>query len=617
MKTPVRLFLLLFLATSMTSLSFAAPREGEVVYREVCAGCHDAAGARTPPRETLAALPSARIVTALETGTMRVIGNFSMSGPERVAVAEYLTGKPFDPNWADSGANRCAPTDWPVGEPFAQPHWNGWGNGLANARYQDSKAAGLDAKSVPRLKLKWAFAFPGETFVESQPTIVGGRLFVGSPSGVVYALDARTGCTHWTYTADAAVKAPVTLAAIDNGYAVFFGDQAGRVYALDAVTGEEFWKRVGDEHPSARVTGGVQVFEGRVYVPMASLEEALAMDKNYLCCIFRGSVSAYEAATGDLAWRQYTIIEAPDQPSKDSHGKPMVGPSGASVWSAVTIDPVGRRLYAGTGDNYSNPTTETSDSIVAFDLDSGEMMWSYQGLAGDAWNVGCMAVPKVNCPEGEGPDEDMGASPILTTLADGRQVLIATQKSGVAHAIDPAAKGALIWHKKLAKGGIQGGFQWGQATAGNVLYASKSDTRWLSDSSIGADAKLDPRAGGGLVAVDLANGEVLWEASPVDCGERPRCSPSQSAAVSAIGDVVFSGSQSGHMRAFNARTGELVWNFDTVRDYETVNGARGRGGAIDQAGPVAVDGMLYFNSGYAKFAGAPGNVLLAFGLEEN
>jgi polyvinyl alcohol dehydrogenase (cytochrome) len=293
----------------------------------------------------------------------------------------------------------------------------------------------------------------------------------------------------------------------------------------------------------------------------------------------------------------------------------MVGPSGAAVWSAITIDEKRRRIYVGTGDNYSNPATATSDGVLALDLDNGKMIWSYQGLGGDAWTVGCMAVPKVNCPEGAGPDEDMGASPILATLPDGDQVIIATQKSGVAHAIDPQNDGAVLWRNKFAKGGLHGGFLWGQATDGKLLFASKSDTRWLSESSISADAAFDPTAGGGLIAVDLATGKLLWEAPPIDCNGRSRCSPSQSAAVSVIGDAVFSASQSGEMRAFDIDTGIEIWRFDTVRDFETVNGARGRGGAIDQAGAVAVDGMLYFNSGYAKFSGHPGNVLLAFGFD--
>ena len=361
--------------------------------------------------------------------------------------------------------------------------------------------------------------------------------------------------------------------------------------------------------------GGVQLHNGKLYVPMASFEEALAMDPDYTCCVFRGSVLAYEADSGKRLWKQFTIKQVPSPIGKDTNGKVMHGPSGAGVWSAVTIDPKRQLIYIGTGDNYSNPTSDTSDSVVALELDSGEMAWIYQGLGGDAWNVGCMAKEQVNCPENTGPDEDMGASPILATLADGSNVLIGAQKSGVAHVLDPDAKGALKWQKKLAEGGVQGGLQWGQATDGRVLYASRSDVRWLSeDGVLSAEVALDPNAGGGLVAVDLASGNILWDAPPVSCEGRTRCSPAQGAAVTAIPGVVFSGSQSGEMRAFAAATGKEIWRFDTVRDFDTVNGAKGRGGSIDQAGTVIVDGMVYFNSGYSKFGANPGNVLLGFGL---
>ncbi|HCU89291.1 MAG TPA: cytochrome C oxidase Cbb3 [Gammaproteobacteria bacterium] len=595
---------------------FADDRDGMTVYKTECASCHDSNTPRTPPFSMLRELKTNRIVSALETGTMRIIGTFNLTGPERVAVSEFITGKPYDLKWDDSGTNFCESAPWPKSDPFAAPHWNGWGNGLANTRFQSAAHANLTVTEVPKLKLKWAFAFPGETFVESQPTVVGGRLFIGSPNGTVYALDAKTGCTHWRFKAEAPVKAPVSVGYLKNGkYALFFGDQSGRVYSLDAANGTLRWMDIGDDHPSARVTGGVQLYNGKLYVPMASWEEVLAMAEDYTCCVFRGSVIAYDSDSGKRLWKQFTIEQTPGPIGEDTNGKVMHGPSGAGVWSAVTIDPKRKLIYIGTGDNYSNPTSDTSDSIMALDLDSGEITWVYQGLTGDAWNVGCMLKEQVNCPKNAGPDEDMGASPILATLPDGSNVLIGAQKSGFAHALDPDAKGAPKWKKKLAKGGVQGGLQWGQATDGKVLYASRSDVRWLSeDGALADDIALDPNAGGGLLAVDLTSGEILWEAPPVSCKDRTRCSPAQGAAVTAMPSVVFSGSQSGEMRAFDALTGKEIWRVDTVRDFDTVNGAKGRGGSIDQAGAVVVDGMVYFNSGYSKFGANPGNVLLSFGL---
>ncbi|MEM7542417.1 MAG: PQQ-binding-like beta-propeller repeat protein [Pseudomonadota bacterium] len=596
----------------------APARDGETVYIAECATCHNSNTPRTPTFDVLKGLETGRIVSALESGAMRIIGTFSLTAPERIAVAEYITGDAYNANWKSQEGSQCAAADqWPATDPFADPHWNGWGGNLANTRSQTAANAQLDVEQIPELELKWAFAFPGETFVESQPSVVGGRIFVGSPSGTVYALDAKSGCIHWTFQAEAPVKAPVSIGALDDGsFGVFFGDQAGRVYSLNAVNGAERWRDIGDDHPSARVTGGVQLFEGKVYVPMASLEEGLAMDPGYECCVFRGSVIAYRADTGQRIWKQYTIKKLPAKIGRTTTGDLQFGPSGAAVWSAVTIDTKLRRIYLGTGDNYSNPPSGTSDSVLAFDLDSGELAWNYEGLGGDAWNIGCMSTPKVNCPENEGPDEDMGASPILVSLPSGKRLLIGAQKTGVAHALDPDNNGELVWRKQLAEGGVQGGLQWGQSTDSGVLYASRSDLGWLSEEVMVAKPVIDPNQGGGTLAVDLETGEILWEADPVSCAGREVCSPAAGAAITTIPGALFTGSLSGEMRALDTSTGEEIWRYDTVREYDTVNGANGRGGAIEQAGAVIVGGMVYFNSGYSKWGALPGNVLLAFGLPD-
>jgi len=602
------------LAGLLASDAVAISRSGEAVYQANCASCHSSGSPRTPTLANLKKLETGRIVHALESGVMRVIGTFELNGPERVAVAEYITNKPYEANWRGATTNECAEHTWPGPDPFTRPHWNGWGGSLGNTRFQPAAHANLERDAVPRLKLKWAFAFPGETFTESQATIVDGRLFIGSPSGTVYALDAKTGCTAWTFTANAGVKAPITIGR--NGgadrYAAYFGDQSGYIYALDAATGKLLWKKQGDDHESARVTGGIQFFEGRVYVPMSSLEELLTVVPDYVCCVFRGSVAAYDAATGDRIWKHYMITDEPVTKTEDTVGNPMLGPSGASVWSAVTIDQKLRRIYVGTGDNYSNPTTDTSDAIVALSLDTGEQLWIYQGLGGDAWNIGCGMESKYGCPKDAGPDEDMGASPILVNRPDGSRVLIGAQKSGVAHTLDPDRDGALLWKRKVAEGGVQGGLQWGQSSDGRFIYASRSDLNWLDSGVYGPEPKIDPNKGGGLMAINLDDGEIAWEVAPVDCTGREQCSPAQTQAVTAIPGVVFSGSQSGEMRAFDTTTGELLWRFDAVREYETVNGARGQGGSIDQAGTVIVDGMVYFNSGYSKWGARGGNVVLAF-----
>ncbi len=97
---------------------------------------------------------------------------------------------------------------------MAHQGWNGWGNGIANHRFQSAAAAGLTADSVPRLKLKWAFGFPGGTSAFGQPAVVAGRVFVGSDIGYVYSLDASSGCVYWSYRPLAGVRNAMTVGSI-------------------------------------------------------------------------------------------------------------------------------------------------------------------------------------------------------------------------------------------------------------------------------------------------------------------------------------------------------------------------------------------------------------------
>ncbi|MSR15790.1 MAG: cytochrome C oxidase Cbb3 [Gammaproteobacteria bacterium] len=587
--------------------------DGKAIYNQHCAACHDSGAARAPTPETLREMEPVAVVRALETGVMRIVGTFSLNGPQRVAVAEYVTGKKYVANWAASTTNQCAPSTWPSAAPLAAPQWNSWGANQQNTRFQPSEMAKLARDEVKDLELQWAFAFPGETLAEAHASVIDGRLFVGSRSGTVYALDAKTGCTHWTTQANAAVKGPVLLGQMTDGrWMAFFGDVSGRAYAVDAASGAPVWQIVADEHPSARLTGGFQLVDGRLYIPISSLEEGLAADPNYQCCTFRGAVIRVDAATGKIDWKQHTIADLPKQETSSVTGKTHFGPNGASVWSAPTIDLRQRRMYVSSGDNYTQPATTTSDAILALSLEKGEVLWSYQGLPGDAWNVSCSLPVKTNCPSSGGPDHDMGSSPILVNLDGGKRLLLGGQKTGVMHAIDPDHEGALVWKTRVAKGGILGGIEWGSAADDKAVFVAVSDAQWEKGLFFGDKVALDPKVGGGLFALDLKTGKPLWQAPPVSCAGRERCSPAQTAAVTAIPGVVFSGSMSGVMRAFNSETGEVLWQYDTVQEYKTVNGAPGRGGAIDQSGAVVVDGWVYISSGYANWGGLPGNVLLAF-----
>lgn len=596
----------------------AHSRDGDAIYEEICAACHSSGAERTPSKAALETMSPEAILTALETGPMRIIGIFSMTGPERIAVAEHLSGKAYNANWQDSVANQCVPSAWPSDKPFAKPHWNGWGPGNDNSRFQPTSMAGLTAKDLANLELQWAFAFPGETVVESHASVVDGRLFVGSRGAQVHSLDATSGCTHWRFAADASVKTAVTIshAPVKGKYLAFFGDIAGAIYAVDAGTGKLVWKIYADSHPAARMIGGFQYLDGDLYVPVSSLEEGSAADPNYECCTFRASLIKIEAATGLVKWKTYVINEPAKLTGKNSTDRAMWGPSGAAIWSSPTLDPKRGLVYVSTGDNYSHPESAMSDSVVAISMASGEVAWFYKGLAGDVFTAACNLPDKTNCPTDAGPDHDMGASSMLVALPNGKEVLVAGQKNGVAHVLDPDAEGELLWQKKVAGGGILGGIEWGMANNGRYAFISKSDTEWVNQDFISATTTIDSTKGGGIVALDLQTQEFAWEAAPVSCAGRSRCSPSQSAAVSAIPGVVFSGSVSGVMRAFDENTGKVLWEFDAVREFETVNGASGKGGAIDGPGVVVVDGWVYFGSGYSKWGAEGGNVLLAFKVKK-
>jgi polyvinyl alcohol dehydrogenase (cytochrome) len=492
----------------------------------------------------------------------------------------------------------CGDKTVKIGNPAASD-WNGWSPAATNTRFQNSNAAGLTVAQVQKLKLKWAFGFEGDTIVFAQPSIIGNNLFVGSASGKVHALDTRTGCTHWMFQAESAVRPAIGMTPVGSVHALLFGDRGGTFYSLEAETGRLLWKKKVDDHAGARVTGSAVVHEGVIYIPVASGEETLARGNQYACCTFRGSVVALRVQDGSQVWKTYMIPEAASKTGE------TWGPSGAGVWSAPTLDVKRSRLYVGTGNNYSEPATATSDAIVGLDLKTGKIVWTRQTRPGDILNGNCQS--KDTCP---GPDYDFGASPILEKLDGGRELLLAGQKSGIVYALDPDKDGQVVWEARVGKGGVNGGVQWGMASDGRNLYAATSDV-----VRRGA-AGYDPKQGGGLTALRIADGKQVWHAAPAPCGDKMGCSPAQSAAVTVIPGVVFSGSLDGHLRAFSTEDGKVLWDFDTVRDFDTVNRVKASGGGVDGPGAVVAGGAVYVGSGYQRTGGMGGNVLLAFGTGE-
>jgi polyvinyl alcohol dehydrogenase (cytochrome) len=528
---------------------------------------------------------------------------------EREAVAAYLGTPGPEPGPKPEAFCKERAISLSQAPKFA---WNGWSPTLNNARFQSADAARLSVSQVQKLKLKWAFGLEGDISAYSQPTVVDGHVFIGSAAGRIYALEASTGCIEWTYQAGAPVREALATAPLGDHHAVLFGDLTGMFYALEAETGRLLWKKRIEEHEAALLTGSPVVYAGNVYEGVASWDETRAINPDYPCCSFRGSVVALRVRDGAQVWKTYTISDVPHPTGKTSTGTMRQGPSGAGIWSAPTIDLKRNRLYVTTGDNYSAPASTTSDAVLALDLATGRMLWSRQVTPGDVFNSGCVAgVNGPNCPEEgtKGPDFDFGSSAILVKTPEGRDLLVAGQKSGMVYALDPDRKGAIVWTQRVGKGGVIGGVQWGMASDGQNVYAAASDAYFFTKDQVRV---LSPDQGGGLTALRLTKGTKAWHYTPPSCGSKPGCSPAQSAAVTAIPGVVFSGSMDGHMRALASEDGRVLWDFDTVRPFTTVNGVAAKGGAIDGPGPVIVNGMLFMNSGYGRFGGTPGNVLLAF-----
>jgi polyvinyl alcohol dehydrogenase (cytochrome) len=596
----------------LSASALAAPayaQDGGALFRTYCATCHEAAGnSQAPGRDALSRMSPEQILQALETGAMKAQAA-ERSRAQRRVLAEYVSGKPLGSRPAIIPASAfCSNASGPFRASLAGPGWNGWGAGNANARFQSADNAGLAARDVPRLKLKWAFGLPGATSGGTQPVVAGGRIYVGDAEGDLFALDAKTGCVYWHTEVEAGIRSAITLGERNGGgLTAYFGDQAANMYAADAATGKVLWKVKLDDHPHAAITAASALYEGRLYVPISSREESKVADARYPCCTFRGSVLALDAVTGKRIWRTNMIEEKLVLGQKNSKGIQIVGPSGVPVWNTPTIDAERNVLYFGTGNNYSPPATTLSDSIIALDMTTGAIKWRRQQTENDIWNGTCRRPDReaAACPDADAPDVDFSVSPVLTTSRSGRPMLIAGNKSGMIWSLDPDRQGKIIWEQQIGKGSSGGGVLWGLAVGNDRVYVPNGFF----------DAK-SPDASGGMAAIELDTGRPIWSTPNPSCGDRKACKPSHAAAVTAIPGAVFSGTMDGQFYGYAADSGKILWQFNSVRDYATVNGVKANGGSMSNGGATIVEGMLFVHSGYSHHGAIiPGNVLLAFAPE--
>ena len=577
---------------------------GRKIFYATCYACHkDTVGNVAPGYSVMASMTPRAILASMDNGKMRLQAA-KLSERERLAVAEWLTNSELKTTVLPKEAYTSFTTIDENNRPASG--YSGWGGNIAGTGFRSTEQAGISTANINSLQLKWVFAFPDATIVRSKPAIVGNWLIVGTQFGDLFAINRKTGKPGWHFAASAAIRGAIVIQKQGNSITAFFADFSTNVYAIDVKTGKQLWnKRAGIDAQSA-TTGSVAVYGGKVFVPITSTEVASALNGEYNCCFSSGGVVALDAYTGKEIWQHRVIVEAAKETGKKKNGKPFYGPSGAPVWCSPTVDAKRGILYIGTGENYTYPTTSTSDAIQALDLKTGKLIWNFQATNGDAYNAACPFF--VNCPEKPGPDLDFGMAPILVNGKDGKDILVAGQKSGVVYALSP--NGKLIWQTRIGKGGKLGGIHWGMAVDGENVYATNAD------NILGIDRRDSTReASPGIYKLDLITGKVIWETPTTGCLNNKDCLPFNSAAPAVIPGIVFAGSLDGHIRGYATGDGKILWDYNTARDYDMINGIKAKGGAIDGPAPVIADGMLFVNSGYGMFGQMPGNVLLAFGVD--
>jgi len=594
-----------------------AASPGKKLFADHCSQCHEHGVAGAPSKSLLKQMSPTAVYNVLNKGAM-VVQASQLSDQERRAIVVYLTGQEPStsqrPLWMCKGAGAWLDRD-------VEPVATRWGIDLHNTRSVPAERAGLVARDLTRLKLRWVFAFPDSVAARSQPAIAGNGLFVGSQSGAVYAMDARSGCVHWIFQAAGEIRGSVVFGSARTEQegekqrpTLFFGDGFANVYAVDAVTGALLWKRKIDDHPTARIVGTPILVKERLYVPVGSWgEEIGAASPDFVCCTFRGSLVALDRGTGAVIWKRYTIPTAAVEQSKNAAGKSLLGPSGASIWSSPTFDERRGLLYFGTGDNFSDPPGDSSDAIFAVSAATGVVRWKAQVTSGDAYNDSCLrGLRGPNCPKKPGADIDFTAPPVLFHGKDGKDILLAAQKSGDTYGIDPDT-GSVLWHTRLSRdpnlwsGGVwfgmvlQNGRLITPAVSHAVINAPAASATSFDDHFLSSPVN-------GLNALDPNSGRLLWATPAGDHCIKAVCASVMMAPLGIPG-AVLAGSVDGHIHAYDDRSGKGLWSFNTAQEFKSLNGESASGGVIMGAGAVMVaDGMMYVLSSNLKSSA----VLLAF-----
>ena len=588
-----------------------ASHPGNQLYQENCAICHDGTIEKAPAANWLEMLIPQALLRTINEGIMSEQASH-LSEEEKIQIVEYIVRQDRKDFPEEAELNYCSQSKMNFNlmespEPY--------GLGYNTSRFIPKKSGGIDSKNIKNLKLKWAFGFPYSQRARSQPLFAMGSIFVGSQSGDIYALDVETGCVKLNFSASGEVRTGIIMDQWKNGKEpnkrpyIYFGDILANEYALDAQTGELIWKIKSDDHPNATRTATSAKFEDILFIPISGLEVIPAFDDAYECCTFRGGLLAVEARTGKTLWKQHSIPVPAKYSGKTSVGTRMFGPSGAPICTSPNVDKKRRYVYIGTGENYSTPADDSSDAIIAYNIDTGEEVWRRQTLAGDAWNLACMGKGLPNCPKEFGPDMDYSASSIMIDLGD-RDILVAGQKSGSVYGLNPDT-GEIIWSTVISGGGTQGGIHFGMAADGKTIYVPINDMKNTHDGKVWQNRKP------GMHSIDAETGNILWSTiTDKECKEVDfNCDPGVSAAVTAIPGAVVVGHLDGNIRIFDKKNGNILWTYNTLRDFDSISGTPASGGSFSGSGPSIRNGYMAINSGYGIYNHMPGNALLLFSID--
>jgi len=460
------------------------------------------------------------------------------------------------------------------GIPIIAP-WPNHGGGLANRREAPISSI-ISKETISSLAVKWSFNASNQ--ITATPAIADGTIYFATwTDGNVYAVNAATGYTVWTTNVSEATgrsgifsRATPTVA---DEYLILGVYAPGLIIALFRGNGSVAWTQIVEESPYAQILTSGTAYNGSFFVGVSSNEEQQYANK---CCTFRGSFLKMEAHTGTILWKQYMV--------PDNHGE--VGfYSGAAVWgSSPAIDIAHNTIYIATGNDYSVPPEITAcqaqhnnsvlpdpcfkpgdlqESVVALDLDTGEIQWSTHLGSFDVYVNDCHHTPHPYCPPLAGDDYDFGECPMLLSIpaltADGeetiRDVLALGQKSGVVWMLD-RLNGSVIWATAAGPGGSAGGATWGSATDGIRIYTNIVNSKNLNFTLRPSSEVIN---GGAWVAMNASTGDILWSTA-VPGGYYAHGPVSISNGVVLVG----SAGPPGGVYGLDAETGSVLWSAPTV-----------------------------------------------------